>query len=194
MDGLKSLDDEDQAKGEELFYLLATESYEEKEILLASGQKSNQYIDCKKTILSSTGHKLAGALMLAQIKVWQKEGLCVDACAGVALGGCPLVSAVSALSFFPAVYVRKQVKEHGTKSLVESPRLKEGATIILLEDVITTGGSSLRAVESLREAGFKVEGVIALVDREAGGTEALRESGLKAHAFFKLSDFHKKKA
>jgi orotate phosphoribosyltransferase len=118
-----------------------------------------------------------------------------DAVGGVELGGCPLASAVSLVSFqkgrpLPAFYVRKAQKDHGSKKLVEGDRsLRPGIRVALLEDVVTTGGSSLRAVESLREVGANVVGIAALVDRAEGGAEAIRAAGLPLTTLATRADF-----
>jgi orotate phosphoribosyltransferase len=116
--------------------------------------------------------------------------------AGVEHGGCPLASAVARTSFqrgapLDAVYVRKDAKEHGSKRLLEgNTHLPAGATVALLEDVVTTGGSTLKAAAKLRDAGYPVAGVVALVDRLEGGREAIEgEGGLALVAVFTRDDF-----
>ena len=115
--------------------------------------------------------------------------------AGVELGGCPLASAVSLVSFqrgqdLPALYVRKEKKDHGSAKLVEGDRsLRPGLRVALLEDVITTGGSSLRAVDALKKAGAEVVGIAALVDRLEGGAETIRERGLPLVTLATRRDF-----
>jgi orotate phosphoribosyltransferase len=117
------------------------------------------------------------------------------AVAGVALGGCPLASAVSLTSFqrgapLDAVYVRKEVKDHGSRQLLEgATRLPPGARVALLEDVVTTGGSTLQAAEKLRAAGLTIAGVVAIVDRLEGGRDAIEASGLKLTSLYARSDF-----
>jgi orotate phosphoribosyltransferase len=114
---------------------------------------------------------------------------------GVELGGCPLASAVSLVSFqqgrpLPALYVRKAQKDHGTTKLVEGDKsIRPGMPVALLEDVITTGGSSLRAVKSLTQTGVKVVGIIALVDRLEGGREAIEAEGLPLLSLATRRDF-----
>ena len=114
---------------------------------------------------------------------------------GVELGGCPLASAVSLVSFqrgrpLNALYVRKAKKDHGTTKLVEGDKsLKPGLKVALLEDVVTTGGSSLKAVESLKAAGAEVIGIVALVDRQEGGAETIRSAGLPLVTIATRSDF-----
>ncbi len=175
-----------------LLELLRERSYERRRVTLASGRESDFFIDCKQTILTAEGHALTGSLLLGRL---DRLGTSVGAVAGVELGGCPLASAVSLTSFLrgrplPALYVRKQQKDHGSRRLVEGDRaLTPGLPVALLEDVITTGGSSLAAVRSLTEAGAHVVGIVALVDRQEGGEEAIRAAGLPLEAIFRRSDF-----
>lgn len=176
---------------ERLVALLRERSFQRKRVRLASGRESDFFIDCKQTILTGEGHALTGSLMfdaLAQLGP-------VDAVAGVALGGCPLASAVSLTSFLrgaplPALYVRKEKKDHGTEKLIEGDKsLAPGLRVALLEDVITTGGSSLKALETLKAAGCVVAGIIAVVDRQEGGREAISEAGVPLITLCTRSDF-----
>jgi orotate phosphoribosyltransferase len=176
---------------ERLLALLTERSFEKKRVILASGKESDFFIDCKQTALTAEGHALIGELMLDTLS---KLPAC-QAVAGVALGGCPLASAVSLVSHqkgrnLPALYVRKEKKDHGSAKLVEGDRaLTPGTAVVLLEDVITTGGSSLKAVEALATAGAKVVGIVALVDRQEGGREAIEAAGLPLEALFTRNDF-----
>src|SRR3954463_8576940 len=170
----------DPTKRARLIDLLRELSFERRRVTLASGRESDFFIDCKQTILTAEGHALVGELMFEAL-----DGLpTCQAVAGVELGGCPLASAVSLVSFqkgrpLPALYVRKEQKDHGSKRLVEGDRaISAGMPVVVLEDVITTGGSTLKAVDNLAQAGVKVVGVVALVDRLEGGAEAIRASGL----------------
>ncbi len=171
--------------------LLAARSFERKRVILASGRESDFFIDCKQTILTAEGHALVGELMLECLA----ELPSCDAVAGVELGGCPLASAVSLVSFqkgrpLPAFYVRKAKKDHGSEKLVEGDKsLFPGIRVALLEDVITTGGSSLKAVEALRAAGAEVVGIGALVDRQEGGAETIRAAGLPLVSVAARADF-----
>jgi orotate phosphoribosyltransferase len=160
-------------------------------VVLASGRESDFFVDCKQTALTAEGHALIGELMLEALAEWPE----CQAVGGVELGGCPLASAVSLVSHqrgrdLPALYVRKARKDHGTAKLVEGDKsMSPGLKVALLEDVITTGGSSLKAVETLKQAGAEVVGIVALVDREEGGAEAIRETGLPLVAITRRSDF-----
>lgn len=173
----------------ELLQMLRTISYRRGQVVLASGKVSDFFIDCKPTVLTARGHHLVGELMLDALRNLPK----CDAVAGVALGGCPLASAVSLMSYIrnrpiPALYVRKEAKDHGTKQLVEGP-VVAGMKVALLEDVITTGGSTVAAVEALRGAGVDVVGVVVLVDRLEGGIENLGREGVEVVSVFTRNDF-----
>lgn len=181
----------DEQKRKRLIELLRERSFEKKRVTLASGRESDFFIDCKQTILTAEGHALCGALMYQMLADLPE----CDAVGGVELGGCPLASAVSLVSFqegrnLPALYVRKAKKDHGSQRLVEGDRaLFPGIRVVLLEDVVTTGGSSLKAVESLTSAGAKVVGIAALVDRQEGGAETIAAAGLPFSALAGQSDF-----
>lgn len=176
-----------------LLELLRERSFARKKVVLASGKESDFFIDCKQTVLSAEGHALVGAVMLAAV-----DGLggC-DAVAGVELGGCPLASAVALVSFQrgapkDAVYVRKEVKDHGSRRMLEGDsRLAPGARIVILEDVTTTGGSTLKAAEKVKAAGYAIAGVVTLVDRLEGGREAIEGAGLPLVSIYTRRDFIK---
>jgi orotate phosphoribosyltransferase len=181
----------DSAKRARLIQLLTERSFERRKVILASGRESDFFIDCKQTMLTAEGHALVGELMfdlLAELPPCEAVG-------GVELGGCPLASAVSLVSFqrgkpLNALYVRKAKKDHGTTKLVEGDKsLKPGLKVALLEDVVTTGGSSLKAVESLKAAGAEVIGIVALVDRLEGGADTIRAAGLPLVTLATRSDF-----
>lgn len=176
---------------ERLIALLTERSFERRKIVLASGRASDFFIDCKQTMLTAEGHAIVGELMFKALAQFED----VEAVAGVELGGCPLASAVSLVSYhkgnpLPAFYVRKERKDHGTTKRIEGDKaLRHGMRVALLEDVVTTGGSSLKAVEVLREAGCNVVGIVAIVDRLEGGAEAIAEAGLPLVSLCNKSDF-----
>jgi orotate phosphoribosyltransferase len=181
----------DAQKRARLVQLLAERSFERRKVILASGKESDFFIDCKQTMLTAEGHALVGELMFELLS----ELPACEAVGGVELGGCPLASAVSLVSFqrgrpLNALYVRKAKKDHGTTKLVEGDKsLKSGLKVALLEDVVTTGGSSLKAVESLKAAGADVIGIVALVDRQEGGAETIRAAGLPLVTVATKADF-----
>ena len=174
-----------------LLQLLKLHSYQKRRVILASGKESDFFIDCKQTVLTAEGHALAGEVLYEALFPLEH---CV-AVAGVELGGCPLASAVSMVSFLrgaplDAVYVRKEAKDHGSQRLLEgTSRLKPGARVAILEDVVTTGGSTLKAAEKITVAGYVVSAVIALVDRLEGGGEAIEAAGFAFTSIYTRDDF-----
>ncbi len=159
-----------------LLELLKRLSYEEREVTLASGRKSNFYIDCKQTVLTAEGHFLVGWLMN---RILADKAPGIEAIGGLTMGADPLASAVSTMSYLTgrplhAFYVRKEPKGHGTGQWLEGAKgLRPGMKVAILEDVVTTGGSALKAIARAREFGLDVQLTIGLVDREEGGFEAL---------------------
>jgi len=178
-------------KKQRLIALLRERSFERKRVILASGRESDFFIDCKQTILTAEGHALVGELMYEALN----ELPPCEAVAGVELGGCPLASAVALVSFqkgrpLDALYVRKEQKDHGSRKLVENDRsVRPGLPVVILEDVVTTGGSTLKAVAKLKDAGVNVVGVVALVDRLEGGADAIRAAGLPLVSLATRLDF-----
>lgn len=175
-----------------LLRLLRERSFRKGEFTLASGRTSDFFIDCKTTVLRADGHALVGPALLEAIRAF---GSPVDAVAGVVLGGCPLASAVAIASVVTpppvdAVYVRKATKEHGSRRKVEgAAHLKAGASIAVVEDTVTTGGSTLRAVEELKALDFQIVGVVAVVDRLEGAREAFADANLPFRSLFTREDF-----
>jgi orotate phosphoribosyltransferase len=175
-----------------LLELLRERAFERKRVVLASGRESDFFIDCKQAVLTAEGHALVGPLMREAIVGFAVRA---HAVAGVELGGCPLASAVALTSYrrgapLDAVYVRKDAKDHGSRRLLEGDsRLPPGARIALLEDVVTTGGSTLKAAAKLRDGGYEVAGVVALVDRLEGGRAAIEGGGLTLVSLFTRHDF-----
>jgi len=174
-----------------LLQLLKRLSYEQREVTLASGLKSNFYIDCKQAVLTAEGHFLVGALFHHILSEQARE---VEAIGGVTMGADPLASAVSTVSFIAgrplaAFYVRKEPKGHGTGQWLEGTKsLRPGMPVAILEDVVTTGGSALKAIARAREHGLKVAVILGLVDREEGGRETL-EKEAPLITLFRKRDF-----
>jgi orotate phosphoribosyltransferase len=174
-----------------LLELLKTLSYEEREVVLASGKRSNFYIDCKQAALTAEGHFLVGTLIC---DVLQREAPDVRAVGGLTMGADPLASAAATVSWqlgrpVDAFYVRKEPKGHGTQKWLEGDkRVVAGTPVAILEDVCTTGGSALKAIERARLHGLDVRRVITLVDREEGGREAIEQEA-PLTALFRKGDF-----
>jgi orotate phosphoribosyltransferase len=177
-----------------LLSLLATQSVEHRHVVLASGRESNFYVDCKRTVLTAEGHWLVGRQLFALLKQLEPEAVGVG---GMTMGADPLASAVSLISHLAqqplhAFYVRKEPKGHGTNRWIEGLfGVPEGARLAMVEDVVTTGGSTLKAIERVEEAGYAIGAVAAIVDRQEGGREALEARGYRLGALFSKSDFQK---
>ncbi|MFM7466223.1 MAG: orotate phosphoribosyltransferase [Cyanobium sp.] len=168
-----------------LLDLLARLAYRRGQFTLASGRSSEHYVDCKPVSLSGLGLALLSQLLLPHV---EREAVAV---AGLTLGADPLVSAVALRAALvgralDALIVRKEAKGHGTGAWLEGPLPAEGSSITVLEDVVTSGGSALKAVQQLRHAGYRVRRVVAIVDRQEGGEAALAEAGLELHSLFLL--------
>jgi orotate phosphoribosyltransferase len=176
-----------------LLDLLARLAYREGNFILSSGQSSSYYINGKQVTLSAEGALAIGRLLLSMLPEQ------AQAVAGLTLGADPLVTAVSVVSAYehrplPALIIRKEAKGHGTQAYIEGPSLPEGAEVVVLEDVVTTGKSAMLAVQRLREAGYTVERVIALVDREQGGAQFYQSNGLQFEALFSIRDIQQRAA
>ncbi|QPN64751.1 orotate phosphoribosyltransferase [Synechococcus sp. CBW1004] len=170
-----------------LLRLLAERAYRRGSFTLASGRTSEHYVNCKPVSLSGQGLALLGASMLELVEPG------AAAVAGLTLGADPLVSAVALQAALAgrdldALIVRKEAKGHGTGAWLEGPLPPAGSRITVLEDVVTTGGSALKAVNQLREAGYVVEQVVAIVDRQEGGAEAMQAAGLGLRSLFLLEE------
>lgn len=164
---------------EQLIELLADRSTRRGQFTLASGKSSQYYIDARLTTMSPEGLVLIGQLGLTKLR---QAGWNVDSVGGLTLGADPIsyaISYASAGSSSPlrAFTVRKEPKTHGTGKTIEGP-FRKTDRVAVIEDVITTGGSALRAIEAVRAEQGTVSGVLALVDREEGGREAIEAAGI----------------
>jgi len=169
------------AKRERLLALLRSLAFQEREVVLSSGRTSNFYIDCKQVSLDAEGATLIGELFHAIIDEVAPQAVAVG---GLTLGADPLATATSVMSFLrgrprAAFLVRKEPKGHGTNQWLESTKLPAGAPVVVVEDVVTTGAATLKAIERARLVGLEVVHAIGLVDRLEGGREAvIRETPL----------------
>lgn len=174
----------------DLIALIQKLSYRKGDFILASGKKSSFYIDMKVTTLHPEGAHLIGELAVETLK---KSDIDVGGVGGLTLGADPIATSVSLAAYrhglkWPAFIVRKEAKDHGTSRYVEgTENLAPGASLIVLEDVVTTGGSSIKAIERLREAGYKPAAVLTVVDRQQGGAEAFEKVGVKFLSLVTLS-------
>jgi orotate phosphoribosyltransferase len=174
---------------ERLIALLARESARRGQFTLSSGRTSTLYIDARRTTMSPQGLTLVGPLGLGAIREakWRP-----DSVGGLTLGADPIsyaISYASATTDTPvrAFTVRKEAKAHGTGRLIEGP-FAAGDAVVIIEDVITTGGSALRAADAVRSAGGSVIGVLALIDREEGGRAAIEAGGYAVRALAAASE------
>ena len=173
-----------------LLALLRSRSFQEREVVLSSGRTSNFYIDCKQVSLDAEGATLIGELFFAAIEAVAPRAVAVG---GLTLGADPLATATSVISFQrgrprAAFLVRKEPKGHGTNQWLESTALAPGAPVVVVEDVVTTGAATLKAVERARLAGLEVIHAIGLIDRLEGGREAV-EAQVPLTALFTRRDF-----
>lgn len=181
-----------EADRRRLLALLTEKSYQKRKVTLASGRESDFYIDCKKTALTAEGHWLVGRLLFAAIA---KETPQATGVGGLTMGADPLASAVSLVSHLAgkplqAFLVRKEPKGHGTGQWIEGrSSLADGAQVAIVEDVITTGGSAIKAIERARAEGLTPTAAFALVDRQEGGREAIGALGVKVFSLFTREDF-----
>ena len=170
--------------------LLKEKSYEKRKVVLSSGRESDFYIDCKQTTLDAEGAVLCGRLFFEMLE----KGEWPEAVGGITLGADPIVTAVSLTSALrnrpiPAFIIRKEPKKHGTAQWVEGTRnLRPGMRVAIVEDVVTTGASTLRAIERAEESGLVVVRVLAIVDRNEGGAGPIAEKGYRLESMFLKED------
>jgi orotate phosphoribosyltransferase len=142
------------------------------EVTLTSGSKAQYYVDAKRAILLPTGFLALGELVAAEA-----ERVGATAVGGMTMGADPVACAALAVGApVKAFFVRKDRKEHGLQRWIEGPELEPGESCLVVEDVVTTGGSTVKAIERVREEGFQVAGVVSVLDRLAGGAEAITEA------------------
>ena len=174
---------------DELLKLLKERSYKEGEFTLSSGRKTNHYVNCKNVTLDGRGLAIVSA-MIAE---------CIDedtvAVAGLTLGADPLVSGVAMVSALNqgklnGLIVRKESKGHGTDDYIEGPLPDKGSKVTVLEDVVTTGASSIKAVKRLRDAGYEVKRVVSIIDRQENeeANTAFKLAGLEFYSLFSLEE------
>jgi orotate phosphoribosyltransferase len=164
--------------------------YSEEPFTLSSGLKSNFYFDCKKTTLDPEGMNLIGNIVFDMLK-----DSAIVAVGGLSLGADPIANAIALISYqrgrpIKPFIVRKDAKGHGTKSRIEG-NVRPGDKVAILDDVVTTGASTITALEAAKEAGLDVDRVIVLVDREEGGAENILKYVKRLDPVFKRSDIMK---
>jgi orotate phosphoribosyltransferase len=170
--------------------ILKEKSYEKRKVILSSGRESDFYIDCKQSTLTAEGAVLCGRLFFEMLE----KGEWPEAVGGITLGADPIVTAVSLTSALrgrpiPAFIIRKEPKKHGTAQWVEGMKnLKAGMKVAIIEDVVTTGASTLKAIERAEDAGLSVSRVLAIVDRNEGGAETIAGRGYRLEAMYLKED------
>lgn len=172
---------------DELLQLIKRYAYKKGEYTLSSGKSSEHYVNCKPVTLSGRGLTLASLLMLKEVKT--------SYVAGLTLGADPLVCGVALVSALDsrmvnALIVRKEAKGHGTQAWIEGLLPPEKTNVTVLEDVITTGGSAIKAVNKLRDAGYVVDNIVAIVDRQEDGEadKLMKENNIKLTSIYTLED------
>lgn len=175
---------------EELKKIILERSLKFGDFILASGKKAKYYLDGKQTTLDAKGLTLVGEGMLDLLIA---DGKLPDAVGGMSIGADPIAAAVLTIAGVRGLdlrgfLVRKESKGHGTNKFVEGP-VKSGDVAVVVEDVVTTGGSSLKAIDRLEEVGVKVKGVVAIVDRMEGGAEAFANKGYSFRSLLTIKDF-----
>ena len=164
----------------ELIEILKKYAYRRGKFLLSSGVESDHYVNCKPVILTGQGLKLVSEMMLEYVDT--------PVVAGLTLGADPLVSGVALVSQRAGLIIRKEPKGHGTASQVEGPLPPMGTSITVLEDVTTTGGSSLKAVDVLRSLDYNVNRIVTIVDRQEGAVDAMKSEGVELCSLVKLEE------
>ncbi|MCD6525619.1 MAG: orotate phosphoribosyltransferase [Desulfuromonas sp.] len=171
----------------ELMEIIRQLSYEQRDVTLASGRKSNFYFDGKQTTLHPRGSVLVGKAFVAALDNFDSK---VDGVGGLTMGADPIATAASMISSLegkpiPAFIIRKEPKGHGTGQWLEGRKnVPAGSKVVIVEDVVTTGGSSMKAIERAQAEGLEVLGVVTLVDREEGGREFFEENNVPFYAIF----------
>lgn len=176
-------------KRQQLIKLLAERSVQRGRFTLASGKPSDIYVDARITTMSPEGLALIGPLAIEAVR---DAGWMLDAVGGLTLGADPIAYSISYTSnsmppLLRAFSVRKEAKTHGTRRLIEGP-FHDRDRVAIIEDVITTGASALRAIDAIRSGGGIIKGVLALVDREVGGREMIEKAGYSVISLIRIGE------
>ena len=175
---------------DELIELLRSEALQIGDFTLASGAKASYYLDCRNITLHPKG---SGMIAAGMLEVIQKRGDLPDAVGGMAIGADPITASIVTIAGqqdlpLKGFMVRKEPKGHGMGKQVEGP-VQPGDKVIVVEDVITSGGSAIKAVEAARAFGLEVDCVVAIIDRLAGGKEAFAAKGIELITLTTIADF-----
>ncbi|MBF0522707.1 MAG: orotate phosphoribosyltransferase [Candidatus Omnitrophica bacterium] len=180
----------EQAK-KKLLELILKEAYFREKVILSSGKESDYYIDARRITLKPEGAYLCAKIILDMVKDQN-----IDAIGGPTLGADPMLGAIGVLSLeagkpINTFIIRKAPKPHGKQQQVEGPLLKEGAKVVLIDDVATTGKAFLESLDVLHKMNVKAVKCIAIVDRDEGGREAVRQKGSDLESIFHISEIHR---
>ena len=175
-----------------VFNLIKAKSFAKGKFVLVSGKESDYYLDMKPTMFDPEGANALSEMVLDEL-----EDVEVDYVGGLALGAVPLISTITMLSHqrnrpLPGFFVRKEVKDHGTKKLVEglsNADALKGKRVVILDDVTTTGGSAMTAVEAAQQCGATIVLVLSIVDREEGAAEFYKQRNIPFECLFRASEF-----
>jgi orotate phosphoribosyltransferase len=172
-----------------LYDIIKSKSFVRGYIVLASGKESDHYFDMKPSMFDPEGAELLAELIFARL-----AGVEADIVGGLEMGAVPLITPISIVSRregrpLPGFFVRKTVKDHGTKKLIDGLSDVVGKRVVIVEDVTTTGGSAMKAVEALTAAGAEITLVISILDREEGAAALYEKAGIPFQSLFKASDF-----
>jgi len=175
----------------ELFRLLKTQAFSMGKFILSSGKESSFYLDARLVTLSAPGAYLTARVILDMIR--QDE---LDAIGGPTLGADPMVGAIASLSHqagkpINTFIIRKQPKAHGKQQQVEGPLLKEGGSVVIIDDVATTGKAFVESIEVLQKMNIKIKKAICVIDRGEGAREALAKYNVPLQSIFTVSEFLK---
>lgn len=182
------MDQETFERRNQLFMLLRERAFRRGRVMLASGKESNYYFDMKPAMLDPDGAELMAELILQEL-----QGVMADAVGGLEMGAVPLIAPVAMKSpahgrYLPGFFVRKAVKDHGTQKRIDGNDI-QGKSVVILEDVTTTGGSAMDAVKVVEDAGAKVALVISILDRGEGAAELYAKAGVPFKSLFKAEEF-----
>ena len=175
----------------ELFHLLKTQAFSRGKFILSSGKESSFYLDARLVTLSAPGAYLTARVILDMVKNDQ-----LDAIGGPTLGADPMVGGIASLSYqdgrpLNTFIIRKQPKAHGKQQQVEGPLLKEGDSVVIIDDVATTGKAFVESIEVLHKMNIKIKKAICVIDRGEGASEALAKYKVPLQSIFTISEFFK---
>jgi orotate phosphoribosyltransferase len=177
-----------------LLSMIKRDAVMKQEVTLASGQKSDQYIDCRQIYFRGEAQFIIGELFFDELVKLESTSLPFTACGGMALGAIPLSCALTSAAFrrgreLPGFCVRKAAKDHGIKAVIEGNKcLQPGTKVLMVEDVVTTGSSSLQAIDQLRAQEILVDTLFSIVDRESSARSNLKNIGVELSSCFTLSE------